>query len=302
MSSIKCPECNLTNWATAVVCKRCEHSLQVKEISAQFQPIQDSFDRQNFSNVNKDTIQQSFQTPNFELQTNSSPNFQYNQNHQHQNYQQLNHQYQQTVNLKSGLAIASMVLGILGFVTAIFLIGILIAPIGLVLGIVALIKTNKNPQIYGGKSFAIVGIVTSAIALLFVPIVAAIAIPNLLAARRAANEGSAISAIRLLHSAEKTYMVIADESECADLQALSSKGLIDPVLAKGEKSGYRFMIFSLPTVNSGCEIHATPLSSSTGSRSFYFSTEDNIIRGATKKGLPADKYDLPIDDSYKSNY
>src|SRR5499433_4426903 len=36
-------------------------------------------------------------------------------------------------------------------------------------------------------------------------IIAAIAIPNLLAARRAANEGSAISSLRTLHGAQMTY-------------------------------------------------------------------------------------------------
>jgi len=36
-------------------------------------------------------------------------------------------------------------------------------------------------------------------------IIAAIAIPNLLASRRAANEGSAQSSLRTLHSSQATY-------------------------------------------------------------------------------------------------
>ena len=80
-----------------------------------------------------------------------------------------------------------MVLGILGFLTAFLLIGLLFAPIGLILGIVALAKIKKKPHIYGGQGFAIAGIVTSSMIVLIFPIIAAIAIPNLLAARRMAN-------------------------------------------------------------------------------------------------------------------
>jgi len=37
------------------------------------------------------------------------------------------------------------------------------------------------------------------------------------------------------------------------------------------------------------EIHALPLTALTGTRSFYFSTEDGIIRAANKNGKYADK-------------
>ena len=192
-----------------------------------------------------------------------------------------------------------MILGILGFVTSIFLIGILLAPIGLILGIVALVKANKRPEIYGGKGFAIAGVAVSAIVVLFIPIVAAIAIPNLLAARRAANEGSAISSLRTLGSAEATLMGVKNTKSCGDLPTLGSQNLIDTVLAKGEKSGYRFTIVNLPS--GGCDIHAAPQTASTGTRSFYLSTEDGIIRAAAKNGKLADKSDLPL-DSYTSGF
>ena len=43
------------------------------------------------------------------------------------------------------------------------------------------------------------------IVVLVIGIIAAIAIPNLLSSRRAANEASAISAMRLYHGAQSTY-------------------------------------------------------------------------------------------------
>lgn len=259
MKSIKCPECNLTNWASAVACLRCGFLFQSAE--PENQPAY-AFGEQSY-----------------------------------RNYQQPNNRYNQPADLKTGLAITSMILGILGFVTSIILIGILLSPIGLVLGIIALVKANKKPETYGGKGFAIAGIATSAMMVLFVPLIAAIAIPNLLAARRAANEGSAISSLRTLASAEETFMAVQDTNKCGDLPTLGSGQLIDAVLSKGEKSGYRFMVVNLPTINGGCEIHAAPLTASTGTRSFYFSTEDGILRAANKNGKFADKTDLPLNES-----
>ena len=290
MKSFKCPECGLTNWTTAVECKRCRFL---------FQPVSDEY--QAAENV-ADGQQSGYQNqPNFEPQNNWSPNGAYNQppNYQHRGYPPPNYQYGQSVNLKSGLAIASMVLGILGFVTSIFLVGIVFAPIGLILGIAALVKANKKPHLYGGKGFAIAGIVMGAMVTLFVPIILAIFIPSLVSARRAANEGSAISSLRTLAGAEETLMSVAGGKSCGDLRMLGAKQLIDPILANGEKSGYRFTIVDLPVIGGGCEIHAVPSTTSgigaTGVRSFYFSTEDGVLRAADKKGKFADNSAPPLD-------
>lgn len=50
-----------------------------------------------------------------------------------------------------------------------------------------------------------------------VGILTAIAIPNFLASRRAANEGSAQSSLRTIHSCEVTYHATVGEGEYADL-------------------------------------------------------------------------------------
>jgi prepilin-type N-terminal cleavage/methylation domain-containing protein len=73
-------------------------------------------------------------------------------------------------------------------------------------------------------------------------IIAAIAIPNLLASKRAANEGSAQSSIRTMHSAEAVYKSTAGNGDYGDLAALMNENLIDSVLGAGTKSGYTFTI------------------------------------------------------------
>jgi prepilin-type N-terminal cleavage/methylation domain-containing protein len=82
-------------------------------------------------------------------------------------------------------------------------------------------------------------------------IIAAIAIPNLLRARMAANESSAVASIRTINTAEITYSAsyptvgyapalsnLGGVSPCVPTQTASC--LIDSVLASGSKSGYTF--------------------------------------------------------------
>ena len=73
-------------------------------------------------------------------------------------------------------------------------------------------------------------------------IIAAIAIPNLLASRRAANEGAAQANMRTLTGAEATYQATRGAGNYGDLSELNSEGLIDIVLAGGNKSGYEFFV------------------------------------------------------------
>ncbi|MDQ6787732.1 MAG: DUF4190 domain-containing protein [Acidobacteriota bacterium] len=306
MTSVTCPKCNLTSFGTALSCRRCGYFwTTLAEKAAQTAPVtgeRKSFGGEQSSDV-KDENSQNFQAPDYELNNQTawtqqppprnSQNFRQpnNQNYHQPNYYQPNYAQQQPA-LKSGLAIASMVIGIIGFATCLF--GVILSPVGLVLGIVALVKANKNSSEYGGKSFAIAGTILNALGLMCLPIIAAIAVPNLLASRRAANEAAAISTVRKISAAEDSYRLSLGRGRCGDFQQLQAANLIDSTITGGQKNGYRFIITNLPLAGGGCEITATPLTASSGARSFYYSTEDGTIRTTNKSGQIAGHNDSPL--------
>lgn len=293
MKTIRCPQCNLVNWVTSPNCKRCQLALQNVESAAVETASVGGFQapQNNFS----PPIPHDFAFREAVPQTRATnPNYsQSNNNRTYNNYQPNYQPNFQPQNLKSGLAIASMIFGILAFVFAIVVIGIVFAPIGLILAIVALVKASRRPNEYGGKGFAIAGLVTSALVLLVLPMIAAIAIPNLLAAARAANEGSAISSIRTIAKAQGNSSFNGKSMKCSTLPDLAKIQIINQGLADGEHNGYKFAITDVPS--GGCEITATPLTPRQGSRSFYYSTSEGKVRAATKQGAIATQNDPMID-------
>ncbi len=97
-------------------------------------------------------------------------------------------------------------------------------------------------------------------------IIAAIAIPNLLASKRAANEGSAQASLRTVTGAEATYAATVGSGQYGTLTEMATQGLIDTVLASGAKSGYNFA--ATPT---GTGAAATPWFYTTGAAPQAFS-------------------------------
>jgi prepilin-type N-terminal cleavage/methylation domain-containing protein len=118
------------------------------------------------------------------------------------------------------------------------------------------------------------------IVVVIIGIIAAIAIPNLLASRRAANEGSSISALRTIHGAQNTYASTQGNGDYAGtpagldgvaLTTLGSFNIVDPTLATGTKSGYVFTT-------------GTTLKSATNPASFCTRSVPTTIGGVTATG------------------
>jgi prepilin-type N-terminal cleavage/methylation domain-containing protein len=138
------------------------------------------------------------------------------------------------------------------------------------------------------KGFSLIELL---IVVAIIGIIAAIAVPNLLASRRAANEGSAIGSMRSLNTAEAQYFSTTGASTSyADLTALKGDGLIDSVLAGGTKSGYGFVVApvagaagSAPTYSSNAEAVSYTALTGTGTRSFC-SDQAMVIYGLAGTG------------------
>jgi type IV pilus assembly protein PilA len=126
-------------------------------------------------------------------------------------------------------------------------------------------------------------------------IIAAIAIPNLLRARIAANESASVSALRTINTAEVTYAttyptkgfsdtltVLGGVAPCTP--AVATACLIDNVLASATaapgKSGYQYAVTPVATgtINTAFTAGASPLTFNQSGVRDFCSNEDGVIR------------------------
>jgi len=128
-------------------------------------------------------------------------------------------------------------------------------------------------------------------------VIAAIAIPNLLRSRMAANEASAVASVRSINTSQVVYQstyggtyatLLIDLSDggvpanCAPLvlPTSASSCLIDPALSSGVKNGYNFAYAPVASggVVSAYAVNADPITSGASGQRHFFSDQTLVIR------------------------
>ncbi|HXW13768.1 MAG TPA: prepilin-type N-terminal cleavage/methylation domain-containing protein [Terriglobia bacterium] len=125
-------------------------------------------------------------------------------------------------------------------------------------------------------------------------IIAAIAIPNFLRSRIAANQASAIESLRVIGTAEVSYSSTYGTGFSTSLEYLgppapgqsacsTAAGLLDETLANGYKSGYSFFftpsLFNAATNTwNGYTLNANPSVFGQTGGVYYFTDESFVIR------------------------
>jgi prepilin-type N-terminal cleavage/methylation domain-containing protein len=118
-------------------------------------------------------------------------------------------------------------------------------------------------------------------------IIAAIAIPNLIKSKMAANEAAAVGALRTLTTAEIAYATacpnIGFTSALGDLGSAATcpggNHQIDPALEAGKKSGYQFTLggtTGTPIVT--FTANASPITPGSSGTRYFFVDQSGVIR------------------------
>lgn len=191
----------------------------------------------------------------------------------------------------SGKAIASLICGLFAWLFPVSVAAV-------ILGHLSLSEIRKSAGRITGHGMAIAGLVLGYLGIAFIPfilIIAAIAIPNLLRARMAANEASAVGSLRVYTTAITYY---AEQCPQLGFPSATEKlgprrgfatdcdhaGLVDSMLGTEEpvKSGYRFHYQTGATDAQGhiiaYTITAEPINQDTTGIRQFFVDESGVIR------------------------
>lgn len=129
--------------------------------------------------------------------------------------------------------------------------------------------------------------------LAIITLLASIAVPNLMKARRAANEASAVSSLKLISGGQLVYR--QTQGQYTTLASLNQESIIDNLVGSGVKSGYVFE--SSPGTFPADEYTATATPSvpsgiaASGVR-YFFIMQDHVLR--YNMTGPADSTSTPL--------
>ena len=130
------------------------------------------------------------------------------------------------------------------------------------------------------KGFSLIELLIVVAIILIIP---AIAIPNLLRSRIAANEASASSSVRTVVSMETQYKI--NTASYGSLAELNTANLIDGALAAGYKTGYNFA--SAAVTADTFQVTAQPASALNSGVRAFCSDQNTIIKVDGTSNPPA---------------
>jgi type IV pilus assembly protein PilA len=134
------------------------------------------------------------------------------------------------------------------------------------------------------KAFTLIELM---IVIAIIAIIAAIAIPNLLEARKHGNEASAIGSMRTINASHAIYIERnSSQTYATSLKDLETDGYVDNVLGGGAKQGYLFATKSRNPYEY-VAVAKPAVGDQTGNRHF-FTNQSGVIRFANNVGAGPD--------------
>ncbi len=134
-------------------------------------------------------------------------------------------------------------------------------------------------RVQSARGFTLVELM---IVIALIAVIAAIAIPNLIEARKNANESASIGALKAILTAEILFYTRDPDFDGADyaltLGELSTYKLIDPELGSTTKQGYRYEIHDATAHPYDWHAHSYPLVPGRSGERYFYIDETGVIR------------------------